>query len=71
MLSTHDHSVDVIMHDESADVFSWKGESIEEYWYCILNASIQPEDDDKGHIPKLIVDDGGDTTIIIQEGKKA
>ena len=58
--------MDVTMYDESAAVFSWKGGSIEEYWYCILNALIQPEDDGKGHIPKLIVDDGGDTTILIQ-----
>ena len=38
--SNQDHSVAVINHDESAAVFSWKGESIEEYWDCILNALI-------------------------------
>ena len=39
-LSTQDHTVAVIMHDESSAVFSWKGESLEEYWYWILNALI-------------------------------
>ena len=50
--------MDVIKHDESAAVFSWKGESIEEYWDCILNALIYPKDDGKGHITDLVVDDG-------------
>ena len=47
-----------IAYDESATVFSWKGESLEEYWDCILNALIKPEDAGKGYIPELIVDDG-------------
>ena len=38
--STQDHTVAVVTHDESTAVFSWKGESLEEYWYCILNALI-------------------------------
>ena len=59
-----------ITHDEYAAVFSWKGESPKEYWYCILNALIQTEDDGKGHRPDLIVDDGGDTTLLIHEGNK-
>ena len=50
--------MDVITHDGSAAVFSWKAESLEEYWYCILNALVYPEDDGKGHIPDLIVYDG-------------
>ena len=54
-----------IMHDKSAAVFSWKGESLEEYWDCIMNALIQPEDDVKGHRPDLVVDDGGDITLLI------
>ena len=39
----------VIAHDESAAVFYWKGESLEESWDCILNALIYPEDDGKDH----------------------
>ena len=40
IFSTRDHNVAVINHDESADVFSYKGESLKEYWYSILNALI-------------------------------
>ena len=65
ILSTQDHTVAVITHDESAAVFSFKGDSLEEYWRCILNALIQPEDYGKGHIPDLIVDDGGDMNLLI------
>ena len=52
-------------------MFSWKGESLEEYWDWILNALIQPEDDGKGHRPELIFGDGGDMTLLIHEGNKA
>ena len=59
----------IITHYEFAAMFSWKGVSIKEYWDCILNALIQPEYDGKGHRLKLIVDDGGDMTLLIHEGK--
>ena len=55
---TQYHTVAVISYDESAAMFSWKGEIFEEYWDCIMNALIQPEDDGKGHRPDLIIDDG-------------
>ena len=71
ILSTQEHTVAIITHDESASVFSWKGESLEEYWYCILNALIYLEDDVKGQRPDLIVDDGCDMTLLIHEGEKA
>ena len=48
----------IIMHNESAAVFSWKGEILEESWDCIPNALIYPEDNGKGCRPDLIVDDG-------------
>ena len=38
--SNQEHTVAVITHAESAAVFSWKGESIKDYWDCILNALI-------------------------------
>ena len=60
----------VITYDESAAVFSWKGESIEQYWDCILNALIYPEDDGKGHRADLIVDGGGFMNIFVHEGNK-
>ena len=40
MFSTQDHTVAVITHDESTVVFLWKGEILDEYWNCTLNALI-------------------------------
>jgi adenosylhomocysteinase len=71
IFSTQDHAAAAIARDESAAVFAWKGESLEEYWECTLNALTWPEDDGKGHGCDLIVDDGGDMTLLIHEGKKA
>ena len=70
IFSTQYHTESAITHDESAAVFSWKGEILEEYWDWILNALIWPEDYVKGHIPDLIIDDGSELTLISHEGKK-
>ena len=40
IISTQEHTVAVITHDESIAMFPWKGDVIEEYWDCILNALI-------------------------------
>src|SRR3569833_3165028 len=45
-------------------VFAWKGESLEEYWWCTYQAISHP--DGKG--PQLVVDDGGDVTLLIHKG---
>lgn len=45
-------------------IFAWKGETLEEYWWCTLQALTFPEN--KG--PQLIVDDGGDATLLIHKG---
>jgi len=71
IFSTQDHAASAIARDESAAVFAWKGESLEEYWECTLNAVTWPEDDGKGQGMDIIVDDGGDMTLLIHEGKKA
>jgi len=71
IFSTQDHAASAIARDESAAVFAWKGESLEEYWECTLNAVTWPDDDGKGHGMDIIVDDGGDMTLLIHEGKKA
>jgi len=71
IFSTQDHAAAAIARDEAAAVFAWKGESLEEYWECTLNAITWPSDDGKGHGPDLIVDDGGDMTLLVHEGKKA
>ena len=61
----------VITHDESDAVFSWQGEILEEYWDCILNDLIQPEHDGRGCRTDLVVDDGGDITLLIHDGTNA
>src|SRR4029078_4658506 len=45
-------------------VFAWKGESLEEYWWCTYQALSFPG----GKGPQLIVDDGGDGTLLIHKG---
>lgn len=69
-VSTQDHAAAAIACDGSAAVFAWKGQTCEEYWECILNTLTWPEDD-KGDGCDLIVDDGGDMTLLIHEGVKA
>ena len=71
IFSTQDHAAAAIARDESAAVFAWKGLTLEEYWECTLQAVTWPVCDGKGHGPDIIVDDGGDMTLLIHEGKKA
>eukprot|EP01082_Thalassiosira_pseudonana_P016284 g14713.t1 g14713 contig90:230848-232466(-) len=47
IFSTQDHAAAAIARDESAAVFAWKGETLEEYWECTLSALTWPEDDGK------------------------
>ena len=70
IFSTQDHAAAAIARDGSAAVFAWKGETLEEYWECTLNAITWPVDA-KGDGCDLIVDDGGDMTLLIHEGVKA
>jgi adenosylhomocysteinase len=48
-------------------VFAWKGETLEEYWDCTNKMLTWPN----GEGPDLLVDDGGDSTLLIHEGVKA
>ncbi|MEQ9616971.1 MAG: adenosylhomocysteinase [Phycisphaerales bacterium] len=52
-------------------VFAWKGETLEEYWWCTLQALTFPADENGSNGPTIIVDDGGDATMLIHEGYKA
>jgi len=70
IFSTQDHAAAAVARDGTAAVFAWKGESLEEYWECTLNAITWPEDA-KGDGCDMIVDDGGDMTLLIHEGRKA
>ncbi|SCY70598.1 adenosylhomocysteinase [Desulfoluna spongiiphila] len=67
IFSTQDHAAAAIAANESAKVFAWKGETLEEYWWCTEMALTWPD----GSGPDLIVDDGGDATLLIHEGVKA
>jgi adenosylhomocysteinase len=70
IFSTQDHAAAAIARDGSAAIFAWKGETLEEYWECTLNAITWPMDD-KGDGCDMIIDDGGDMTLLILEGVKA
>lgn len=63
IFSTQDHAAAAIAK-QGIPVFAWKGETLEEYWWCIKQALTWPD----GSGPNLIVDDGGDATLIIHEG---
>lgn len=64
--STQDHAAAAIAA-KGIPVFAWKGETLEEYWWCTLQALIF----DKNEGPTLIVDDGGDATMMIHIGVDA
>tara|TARA_B100001996_G_scaffold318185_1_gene261686 strand:- start:722 stop:2200 length:1479 start_codon:yes stop_codon:yes gene_type:complete len=63
IFSTQDHAAAVIAQS-GVPVFAWKGESLEEYWWCTMQALTFPD----GSGPDLIVDDGGDATLLIHKG---
>ena len=63
IFSTQDHAAAAIAVT-GVPVFAWKGETLEEYWQCTLNALTWPD----GSGPELIVDDGGDATLLIHKG---
>jgi adenosylhomocysteinase len=63
IFSTQDHAAAAIA-ETGVPVFAWKGESLEEYWWCTYQAVNHP--DDLG--PQLVVDDGGDVTLLIHKG---
>src|SRR6056297_1497067 len=67
IFSTQDHAAAAIVEAGSAAVFAWKGETLEEYWWCTEQALTWPD----GSGPDLIVDDGGDATMMVVLGAKA
>ncbi len=64
--STQDHAAAAIAADGLAAVFAWKGETLEDYWWCTEMALTWPD----GTGPDLIVDDGGDATLFVHHGVK-
>jgi len=66
IFSTQDHAAAAIAK-AGIPVFAWKGETLEDYWWCTLKALTFP--DGKG--PQMVVDDGGDATLLIHRGHEA
>lgn len=66
IFSTQDHAAAAIAQ-AGIPVFAWKGETLEEYWWCTLQALTFPG----GLGPNLIVDDGGDATLLVHKGYAA
>lgn len=66
IFSTQDHAAAAIAAS-GVPVFAWKGETLEEYWWCTRQALTWPD----GSGPDLIVDDGGDATLLLHWGAKA
>jgi adenosylhomocysteinase len=66
IFSTQDEAAAAIAAAGTAKVFAWKGESLEDYWWCTEQMLTWPD----GSGPDLIVDDGGDATLMIHEGAK-
>ena len=67
IFSTQDHAAAAIAKAGTSSVFAWKGETLEEYWWCTEQMLTWPN----GKGPQMIVDDGGDATMLIHEGVKA
>jgi adenosylhomocysteinase len=65
--STQDHAAAAVVAAQTANVFAWKGETLEEYWDCTNKMLTWPDCDG----PDILVDDGGDATLLIHEGVKA
>ena len=77
IFSTQDHAAAAVVagrpHRGQAGtpVYAWKGETLAEYWWCTLQALTFPAREDGSRGPDIIVDDGGDATLLIHEGVKA
>jgi adenosylhomocysteinase len=63
IFSTQDHAAAAIA-EAGIPVFAWKGETLEEYWWCTEQALMWPD----GNGPNMILDDGGDATLLVHKG---
>jgi adenosylhomocysteinase len=67
IFSTQDHAAAAIAA-AGIPVFAWKGETLEEYWWCTDRALSWPADADGSTGPNMILDDGGDATLLVHKG---
>jgi len=66
IFSTQDHAAAAIVRAGTSNVFAWKGETLDEYWWCTNTAIAWPDKEGMDQI----VDDGGDVTLLLHEGIK-
>src|SRR6476660_5335892 len=77
IFSTQDHAAAAVVvgrpetagtveNPRGIPVFAWKGETLEEYWWCTVEALVWPD----GQGPSLIVDDGGDATLFVHKANE-
>ena len=74
IFSTQDHSAAAVVvgpngtpdNPQGVPVYAWKGESLEEYWWCTEQVLDWPD----GQGPNMILDDGGDATLLVHKGKE-
>jgi adenosylhomocysteinase len=76
IFSTQDHAAAAIVvgpdgtpdEPRGVPVYAWKGETLEEYWWCTQQALTWPADDAGSTGPNMILDDGGDATLLVHKG---
>jgi adenosylhomocysteinase len=76
IFSTQDHAAAAVAvgpdgsieEPRGVPVFAWKGETLEEYWWCTEQVMRWPEDEHGSSGPNMILDDGGDATLLVHKG---
>jgi adenosylhomocysteinase len=79
IFSTQDHAAAAVVvgpngtveDPQGVPVFAWKGETLEEYWECTQKILVWPGRDGQGDLPNMILDDGGDATLLVHLGVQA
>jgi len=78
IFSTQDHAAAAVAlgregteeHPAGVPVFAWKGETLEEYWWCTEQMMTWPADATGSTGPNMILDDGGDATLLVHKGRE-